>query len=109
MQRIKLLEKIKNGRVMFCSHGFRVSLFLVLSLIAACGKSDPTRIGIDPRYEVSAPVQVGESFTLHRDKNGKNLVGIKKTSLEKEFLLQVEMMKQNTAPLGSALKSRVVA
>lgn len=73
--------------------------------LAACS----TRSRIEPR---NAPRDINDSFFVN-SKSGVGLakdfrISIAKASLEKEFLLQGNLVDQDLAPMGQALKSRLV-
>ena len=94
--------------VTFRARVIGVSLALLV-LSAGCGKRDSSREGIDPGADVAASTQVSDSFIVKKDASGRLRIALKKSALEKEFLLQTAVIQQTVAPLGSGVKSRVVA
>ena len=75
---------------------------LALALLVACSNSSNS---------VQAPKDIVDSFSTEGGiGSDKDLnLSIKKSSLEKEFLLQGVLIPQTTAATGNALKSRIVA
>lgn len=82
-----------------------LGISIALSLLAGCS-GDPEKIA--PRDDVRAAPTIGESFSVV-ERQGAPVLAIRKSALEKEFLLQASYIEQPVAALGSALKSRVVA
>jgi len=84
---------------------FAVGLGWCLSF-AGCSK---TAAPLTSREEVTAPPKITDSFVVEKSDVGKVTLSLAKSSLEKEFLLQVNVIEQEIVPLGRSLKSRVVA
>lgn len=87
---------------------FRSSIgFVVFSLISS-SCSNPVA---NKKSEVQAPQLIGESFVIDESErsNESRLIGIKRSSLEKEFLLQGELIPQAVVAQYSGLKSRIVS
>lgn len=99
-----------------------LSLGIVLGLMGGCGNHST------PSGQVKAPAFIGESFIVSKTlftspstndpishdgvrSNHDSLyrVGIKKSSLDKEFLFQGSLITQAPIPMFEGLKSRVVA
>lgn len=51
---------------------------------------------------------VTDSFSVLRDSLGQPTLAVKKSALEKEFLLQSALMEQTVASMGRSLRSRIV-
>ncbi len=64
----------------------------------------------DSDKDVHAPLFIGDSFVVEKESSVKknHLIGIKRSSLEKEFLLQGELIQQPIVPKFNNLKSRIV-
>lgn len=91
-----------------------VLLFSILTL-AACSRHE-SRPGIDPAAEVRAAPNVRDSLAgraAHSDADlsadDQAQLVIKKSALEKEFLLHGSVIPQNEAATGQGLQARVVA
>jgi len=78
-------------------------LALGISLVAgACSNG---------KNQAQAPLLIGDSFLVDKNKqegNSSVLIGIKRSSLEKEFLLQGEVIRQPVVARFSNIKSRIV-
>lgn len=86
-----------------------VSATLATTLSVSCSR-------FDKRSAVEAPSDVKDSFTIEQLDNkltlsssSSFLIGINKKSLDKEFLLQSELIVQPVIPQYNSLKSRVIA
>lgn len=80
-----------------------LSLFLVTCFFVSCAQ--------DSKNPAQAPLLIGESFVVdHREltSNSETYIGIRKSSLEKEFLLQGEIIPQPKVAQFNNLKSRIV-
>lgn len=80
-----------------------LAVFLFASLFSACSR--------DSKNEAQAPLFIGDSFTVskaHESDSKDTLVGIKKESLNKEFILQGELIQQPVVAKFSNIKSRIV-
>jgi hypothetical protein len=81
-------------------------------LAAACSKeqrstqADPT---IQNSFTVVDPKGSAASATANLGLTDRKLISIKKSALDKEFLLQASMMRQIPMPTANGLKSRIVA
>jgi len=84
---------------LFRSIRFGVACILV---VAGCGNHPPAN------NPATAPQQIQDSFAVNRA-GIKPTISIAKSSLEKEFLLQTNIMEQPVVPAGNSLKSRIVA
>jgi len=72
-----------------------------------CADSTPTtKLASNP--EVTPPPAIGDNFGVEPEGSKYN-ISISKNSLEKEFLLQANIIQQIPAPMFENLKSRVVA
>lgn len=85
-------------------------------LLFGCAKSEKKPVDLLVSAEaVRAPEKVSESFQVYPvlvrpDMNeNRSAIAIAKGSLEKEFLFRSYVISQVPAPLGSSLKTRVVA
>ena len=85
-------------------------VFACVLLTWSCSKED------SKLSKVKAPDVIEESFeltfvsNLNDNKQEKtNIIGIKESSLEKEFLLQGSLIEQTVVPMFNNLKSRIVA
>ncbi len=94
---------------------YQILVLTVLSLFAF-GCSKQARLGIDPASERKASSQIVDSFTSLPVSKFKESglavdqarVEIKKSALEKEFLLSTNIISQTPTPAFSSLQSRVV-
>lgn len=90
-------------------------LSLVLLSVSCAQNSSNERAGIDPKPEVLAPKSVRDSFGIQTPQgpaaaqSDKAWLTIKRSSLEKEMLLQAQVVQLQYAPQFQNLKSRVVA
>jgi hypothetical protein len=105
----------------FALHPIRFPL-LLSALVLSVGCSRRAR-DVAPRPEVAAPTHVSDAFTIPvlvstPAEGGNsttlalgegNRVAIKRAALEKEFLLQANVIPQGTAALGGAVRSRIVS
>ncbi|HEX4924073.1 MAG TPA: hypothetical protein VFV50_08305, partial [Bdellovibrionales bacterium] len=95
------------------------AVLAVLGLVvfgAACSQNtDSSRQGIDPRPEVAAPARIEQSFAIQTSASPQALnvdkarLSLRKDALEKEFLLQTQLIQLPYAPQFQGLKSRIVA
>ncbi len=87
---------------------FRSSIgFVVFSLISSC--SNPF---VAKKIEAQAPQLIGDSFVIdesQKSSKDSRLIGIRRSSLNKEFLLQGELIAQTVVAQYSGLKSRIVS
>ena len=88
--------------------------FLVFISLLACGKASHR----EQARSYEAPDAIGESFSIEKfsestsrltPSDDKAAISIKKDSLEKEFLLQTQMIAQNNYPGFTGMRSRIVA
>jgi len=87
-------------------------LISIVLLASACSKeqrstkADPT---IQNSFTVVDPNAPAASATANLGLTDRKLISIKKSALDKEFLLQASMMRQIPIPTANGLKSRIVA
>lgn len=93
------------------THAVRFFLFTVISLAALVGCADPKgKPTAESAPEVRAATKITESFSVTPNaKTGQPSLVIRKSALDKEFLLQASLIEQTTAAMGQGLRSRVVA
>jgi hypothetical protein len=102
-------------RKIHSSHSSVWLVGLASILISGCTQQFNARSGIDPKSNVQAPAAVNDSFKVQL--SGHQLgVGtdqahltLKKSSLDKEFLLMGSLIMQQPVPSFTGLRSRVVA
>ncbi|MEQ1877783.1 MAG: hypothetical protein ABL958_14155, partial [Bdellovibrionia bacterium] len=95
---------------------FRFAAAILVVFNISCAKNaDDSRKGIDPQPEVAAPALIEDSLTVQplsvpaSALEDKAHLTIRKSSLEKEFLLQTSMITVAGAPRFRGMKSRVIA
>lgn len=115
-----------EGEFVYLTRKCLLFLLLTLSLVFlnACTQNNKKRVGIDAQPLRQASPEVSESFDVekndlnHNKKNNaaegelsvdKAHVVIKKSALEKEFLLSSNILSQTPTPMFSSLQSRVVS
>jgi hypothetical protein len=83
-----------------------LSLVFLFFTIAACSGLDPEKkeVAADPLVINSFVPGKNSSLTIH-----SSTLGVRKSALEKEFLLQAQMLSQTDAPQFKGMKSRIVA
>ncbi len=82
----------------------RLLLFCLLIITGCSTRTSP----LETSSEVKAPAQITDSFQVKTSPTGKIILGIHKQALEKEFLLQGNVIEQVSMPLGRGIKSRIV-
>lgn len=86
--------------------------FTLLALFS-CNKVD--RSGIDPAADNKAAVAIADSFQINTVTTENDLsvdhakIEIKKSALDKEFLLSANLLSQTPTPMFSSLQSRIVS
>jgi hypothetical protein len=84
-------------------------LFSILLLAGACSK-ERRSTQADPAIQNSFTVVDPQSaVTANLGLTDRKMISIKKSALDKEFLLQASMMRQIPMPTANGLKSRIVA
>lgn len=95
---------MKNQNLKICK---ATVAFILITGMIACGKqSDVTAPKTIESSFSTVPVSAKADLNLHSDLQH---IQLQTSALEKEFLLQVSLIAQPTAAMGSGLKSRVVA
>ncbi len=95
------------------THAFRSVSFSFFTLIAASlvGCADPSgQKSAQSAPAVRAAASITDSFSVAPDtKTGQPSLVIRKSALDKEFLLQSSLIEQTTVAMGQGMRSRVVA
>ena len=81
-------------------------LLLMLSLFFVVACSEDRQNSVASKPPVKAPDSIDESFGVSADRHA---LTIKHDALEKEFLLQAQLISQSPLPMFENLKSRVVS
>ncbi|MCB0417687.1 MAG: zinc-dependent metalloprotease, partial [Bdellovibrionales bacterium] len=82
------------------------SLCVLAGLLAGCAQSGNS---FESKPAVRAADSIGSSFQVVEKPASRPIVTIQRAALEKEFLLQANLIAQTTASMGNGLKSRIVA
>ncbi len=87
---------------------YSLSICLIHTLI---GCADPaSKKSAESQPAVRAATKITDSFSVTTDaKTGQPSLVIRKTALDKEFLLQASLIEQTVAAMGQGLRSRIVA
>ncbi|WP_141735278.1 zinc-dependent metalloprotease [Oligoflexus tunisiensis] len=86
-------------------------LFSMLLLVSGCSKDKDRSVKADPAIQNSVNI-IDPKTAPTASQLGltdRKLISIKKSALDKEFLLQASMMRQVPMPTANGLKSRIVA
>ncbi|MEZ4752513.1 MAG: zinc-dependent metalloprotease [Bdellovibrionota bacterium] len=82
------------------------TLCVLAGMLAGCAQSNST---FESKPAVRAADSIGSSFQVVEKFSSRPVITIQRSALDKEFLLQANLIDQTTAAMGNGLKSRIVA